>query len=154
MIEAHVDASDEVDISDLEAKLRTLPLDEIVAFDEIFTRLHRRSYTWPLWGAAYVINGGRSDDGFADFRGWLIAQGRAVYEKALDDPDSLADTTASVASCEEIQYAAASAYEAASGGIEMPIPSSRHPELGPGWDFNDKAEMQRRYPRLFAQSGT
>ena len=32
-----------------------------------------------------------SDDGFIDFRAWLIAQGREVYLAALKDPDSLAD---------------------------------------------------------------
>ncbi|MGP4030101.1 DUF4240 domain-containing protein [Actinomadura sp. 3N407] len=48
------------------------------------------SYRGDLWGAAYLINGGASDDGFEYFRGWLVSQGRAVYEAALTDPDSLA----------------------------------------------------------------
>jgi hypothetical protein len=42
------------------------------------------------WGAAYLANGGCSDDGFDYFRGWLIGQGRKVYETVLADPDSLA----------------------------------------------------------------
>ena len=49
------------------------------------------AYTWDLWGAAYLINGGCSDDGFAYFRSWLISRGRAAYEEAVRDPDSLAD---------------------------------------------------------------
>lgn len=40
--------------------------------------------------AAAIINKGTSDDRFTDFRAWLIAQGKAVYEAALLDPDSLA----------------------------------------------------------------
>ena len=32
-----------------------------------------------------------SDDGFIDFRAWLIAQGKEVYLSALKDPDTLAD---------------------------------------------------------------
>jgi hypothetical protein len=36
-----------------------------------------------------LINGGMSDDGFTDFRYWLISRGRDVYERALADPDSL-----------------------------------------------------------------
>ena len=36
------------------------------------------SYRWDLWGAAYLANGGCSDDGFDYFRGWLIGQGRKV----------------------------------------------------------------------------
>jgi hypothetical protein len=37
------------------------------------------------------MNGGCSDDGFDYFRGWLISQGRTVFEAALENPDSLAD---------------------------------------------------------------
>jgi hypothetical protein len=49
------------------------------------------SYRWDLWGAAYLINGGCSDDGFDYFRGWLLSQGRAIWQATLADPDSLAD---------------------------------------------------------------
>jgi Protein of unknown function (DUF4240) len=49
------------------------------------------SYDWGLWGAAYVIDGGCSDDGFDYFRAYLISRGRAVFEAAMADPDSLAD---------------------------------------------------------------
>ena len=45
-----------------------------------------------LWDAAGVMKGyGCSDDGFIDFRAWLIAQGRDTYLSALADPDSLAE---------------------------------------------------------------
>ena len=50
------------------------------------------AYQYGLWTAASVMErGGCTDDGFIDFRGWLIAQGREVYMAALKDPDSLAD---------------------------------------------------------------
>ncbi len=44
-----------------------------------------------LWGAAYLVNGGCSDDGFHDFRAWLVGRGRHVYESALKNPDTLVD---------------------------------------------------------------
>ena len=45
-----------------------------------------------LWDAAGVMKEyGCSDDGFIDFRAWLIAQGKEVYLSALADPDSLAE---------------------------------------------------------------
>ena len=45
-----------------------------------------------LWDAAGVMKEyGCSDDGFIDFRAWLIAQGRDTYLSALADPDSLAE---------------------------------------------------------------
>ena len=43
-----------------------------------------------LWDAAGVMKEyGCSDDGFIDFRAWLIAQGRDVYLSALADPAAL-----------------------------------------------------------------
>src|SRR5215471_19298721 len=74
----------------LEALLQEQDVADIVEFDRLFSELHNRAYTWPLWGAAYLIGGGCSDDGFMDFRGWLISRGREAFEAALDDPDSLA----------------------------------------------------------------
>ena len=40
-----------------------------------------RSYDWNLWGAAYLMKGGCSDDAFDYFRGWLVAQGRRVWSE-------------------------------------------------------------------------
>jgi len=34
-----------------------------------------------------------SDDSFLSFRSWLIGRGRALYERVLVDPDSLADVS-------------------------------------------------------------
>lgn len=46
--------------------------------------------SWKLWSAAYIMNGGCSEDGFLYFRLWLLAQGRRVYSNALVNPESLA----------------------------------------------------------------
>ena len=73
----------------IEAALQPLELEDILEFQRIFDRLHERSYRADLWGAAHIINGGATDDGFDYFRGWLIAQGREVFSAALEQPDSL-----------------------------------------------------------------
>ena len=53
------------------------------------------SYQYGLWTAASLMcENGCSDDGFIDFRAWLIAQGEEIYLAALADPDSLADVEA------------------------------------------------------------
>lgn len=45
-----------------------------------------------LWDAASIIKEyGCGDDGFLDFRSWLVAQGKEVYLAALKDPDFLAE---------------------------------------------------------------
>src|SRR3954470_5483147 len=74
-----------------QASLEKLEPDDIIEWNHIFDRLAARAYTVDLWGAAYIINGGASDDGFYYFRCWLIGMGRAAYEAAVANPDSLAD---------------------------------------------------------------
>ena len=44
-----------------------LPAAEIEAFDRLLYEKIDAAYRWSLWGAAYVINGGCSDDGFEYF---------------------------------------------------------------------------------------
>ena len=66
-----------------------------------------------LWDAAGVMKEyGCSDDGFIDFRAWLIAQGRDVYLSALADPDSLAEVIPYGDCCfETLSYVGDYAYE-------------------------------------------
>lgn len=70
-----------------------------------------------LWDAAGIMKEyGCSDDGFIDFRAWLIAQGREVYFAALADPDSLADVVP-YGDCrfEQLSYVGEYAYEQLTG---------------------------------------
>ncbi|ARF71421.1 hypothetical protein B7C62_03485 [Kitasatospora albolonga] len=61
-------------------------VDFAVTADEVTASACR----WPLWNAAYVIEGGCGDDGFMDFRDGLVLLGREVFTRAVADPDSLA----------------------------------------------------------------
>ena len=74
----------------LRGAIRGLSLEEIISFEAAFRRYLNEAYNWDLWGAAYVVNGGCSDDGFEYFRRWLVSRGRDVYEIAITSPDSLA----------------------------------------------------------------
>ncbi len=127
----------------------------MVQADDAFHRISEQGYGWPLWGAAYLLNGGCGDDGFDDFRGWLVTRGRAVFEAALADPDSLADVVTTdelyEVACEDVLGAAWEAHQQLTGR-NLPAGSARapRPELGEGWDFDDDAEMRRRYPRISA----
>lgn len=75
-------------------ELARLELDDIVIWHNIFAEYQRLSYKEKLWAAAYVINGGCSDDGFDYFRAWLTAQGHNVFHAALNNPDALAEVAA------------------------------------------------------------
>src|SRR6185295_6181122 len=59
---------------------------EIVDFESHYIDCLHWSYDARLWLAAVVMMHGCGDDTFSDFRGWLIAQGRARFESALADP--------------------------------------------------------------------
>ena len=59
---------------------------------------------------------GCSDDGFSDFRMWLIAQGKEVYLNALKDPDALSGVTPyGYCSFESLGYISSQVYSAMKG---------------------------------------
>ncbi|RST09060.1 DUF4240 domain-containing protein [Streptomyces sp. WAC07149] len=137
------------------------PVEEIVAAEQVLWDLMVDSYTLPLWAAAYLANGGCSDDVFDYFRGWLIAQGREVFERVVADPDALAELPV-VRACaadgvdldgEDVLGIAWNAHLTATGD-RLPAGSAtiRYPEPDPAWDFDfdDHDEMGRRLPRLAA----
>jgi hypothetical protein len=136
-------------------QLMALPAHEIASFDVILRSKIAAAYTWKLWGAAYLMNGGCSDDGFEYFRGWLVAQGQKVYEAALADPDSLAkvaDSNNDQNECEDILYAARRAYEEVTGNQFRPTITEQAPKpSGEEWDFDDSEATARRLPRLAAK---
>jgi hypothetical protein len=138
----------------LQAELKKLESAEIIEWNHIFDRLAARAYTVDLWGAAYLINGGASHDGFYYFRCWLIGMGRRVYEAAVANPDSLDDVVVQGIDAEAEIYAAAhQAWMAVTGRRDTdPYPARKESaELrGEDWDFDDDAEVRRRLPRLAA----
>ena len=140
----------------LQSSLLLLPAEEIAAFDKIFNALRAAAYRWDLWGAAYLINGGCSDDGFEYFRWWLIGQGKAIFAAALADPDSLADLiqddiawSDGEVECEEIGYAAMAAYKEKMGQ-EMPIEGYIHKSEPDGVQW-DEAELDALFSKIMAR---
>ncbi len=141
------------------AELATREAEEIVAWGRHLDKVMAASGQEDLWAAAYLINGGCSDDGFDHFRGWLIAQGREVVARSVRDPDSLADlapvqgaaATGAVFEAEEVLAVAGEAHLQATG---EPLPPSDVPVTKPDpaqlWDFDDEEEMARRLPKLSA----
>jgi predicted DNA-binding WGR domain protein len=130
---------------------------DILEFQNLFNRFHAHSYQSDLWAAAYIINGGCSDDGFEYFRGWLIAQGKTVYDNALANPESLtkvikAEDMGEI-ECEEMMSVAGDAYENRTG-IEYDdflnmVTHYKYPELV--FDWNDD-NVDKKYPKLYKKS--
>lgn len=139
--------------------LVSLSESEVVDFARIFDVLACRAYRWDVWGAGYVIGGGCSDDGFMDFRSWLISMGRKVYENALLAPDSLAQIDLGASNREEVffgdfSYVANCAYKCKTGK-ELPWNDVESPEepTGEPWNENSTDELQHLYPKLWAKYG-
>jgi hypothetical protein len=143
------------------ALLVELPAADVATLAQPLWDLRVRSYRWGLWGAAYLLNGGCSDDGFEYFRGWLLTQGRTVFEDALVTPDSLAGLPAVQRSaladeptnfeCESMYAVVWDAYRDLTGTTELPNPVvGRYPALEGTWDFEDNEQVRRRLPRLAA----
>ncbi|MEM7517465.1 MAG: DUF4240 domain-containing protein, partial [Planctomycetota bacterium] len=120
----------------LQRELQSCTPEQIARFDHLFDERIEESYTWELWGAAYVIRGGCGDDGFEYFRNWLISEGRKVFEKALRDPDSLADLPRiEDAENEAFGYVAQEVYEELTGGDFPPSRVARSSEpRGKEWE--------------------
>lgn len=153
------DPSDAAEVAEQTSQvLAGLTVDEVAALSQPLHDLLAASYRVDLWGAAYQINGGCSDDGFEYFRGWLLAQGREVFEQAVADPDSLADLPVIREGAEDgldlesedMFGVVADAYHALTGTYDLPQAEGRYPELGQFWDFDDEDEIRRRLPRLAA----
>jgi predicted DNA-binding WGR domain protein len=138
-------------------------VEDIFEFQRIMDQLYAKSYLSALWGAAYLMNGGCSDDGFEYFRGWLIAKGREVFQSALENPDNLAkyvredDYNFGEYDSEEMMSVAANAFVAKTGGtledfydLVSPLP---RPGIDHDWDFDNEDEMKRHYPKLYKKFG-
>lgn len=148
----------------LRRTLVRLEPDRIIGFMVRACRMADLAFTYPLWGAAFLIEGGCGDDGFMDFRDGLILQGRAVFERAVADPDSLADVPVvqlmarsdeGWLSFEGLAHPVRIAFEQAGGGDDTAFDAalaaleSRPAEpSGDGWDFEDDEATGARLPRL------
>lgn len=71
------------------AEIEKLNPAQMVGFRLRTDKLLYDTYTSPLWCAAYIINGGSSDDGFDYFRCWIISRGKEIFYTAQKNPDSL-----------------------------------------------------------------
>ena len=141
----------------LKMRLSNLTDEQLIEFDKQFSLCMRQSYTWDLFGAAFVMAGCNDDYGFSEFRCWLISRGEAVFNAALDNADSLADCTP-VYHLNEQPYPYLDEYDLIAGLLyeernedELPfVPSGL--EQPKGKRFKDKPKfLKLAYPQLFAK---
>ena len=135
--------------------LSGLPRREVMEFHRFFSDQFHRAYRWDLWRAAYLIGGGCSDDGFTDFRYWLISMGREAFEAALENPDSLASvaTAPGVEASQFEEFGSLTASVLEQKGMdpdEYSVAPGPNEPMGERWDDND---FPSRLPWLWEKFG-
>ena len=99
-------------LRETERMLRERSPEEILDWHLIMKEYHNAAYRNDLWAASAALGAHYSDDGFMDFRSWLISCGRQIYMAAMENPDSLAAVRAAGEDLnfESYGYAASIAY--------------------------------------------
>lgn len=107
----------------LRDRLRNLPSEEILEWKQIFSFYQDAARRNDLWAASAAMGAHSSDDGFMDFRSWLISQGHDVYMSALKDPESLVsvNTDGQELNFEDYAYVPCKAYAERRAYEEMSV---------------------------------
>lgn len=135
--------------------LLQLPPTNIHEFAQHFANCRKLTNRNDLWAVAYIINGGCSESGFEDFRGWLVSQGKEFFEQVLIHPECAGDRVevnrsgnpVRDAECEPILYSAFAAYRQKTGA-EMPEVEYDYFAKPQGADWNED-DLKSLYPSLY-----
>ena len=140
--------------SELKKELEKLNVIEVLEFDNKFRKLRGDIYNWDFWAAAYIINGGCSDDSFADFRGWLIGQGKSTFQNAQNNIENLTKIEeTNDGDWEGLSYVATEVYRKKTGN-DIPQGIAENFEItGEEWE-EDELELENKYPKLWQKFGT
>ena len=137
----------------LEAELRASGKKVILAFEDNLRRVMLDASNFRILAANFVLTSYVSDDGFEDFRAWLVQQGQKHFEAALADPESIADWL-NVEDTEDIngEWLHMLAYTILDDTGEVDelydkVDVPRDIELDMPWP-DSKAEYRKMYPRL------
>ncbi|MFL7023528.1 DUF4240 domain-containing protein [Enterovibrio norvegicus] len=134
--------------------LKKLETSEIIEFQNIFLDLMAESYKFELLEVNFVISSYVSDDVFNEFRGWLISNGFSRYDKALEDPETIAEwlkqnEIEEIHDC-KIHQVAEEAFLAVGGSHENFFDSliyPENPEITVDWP-ESKKEFSDKYPKI------
>ncbi|MDB2386436.1 DUF4240 domain-containing protein [Shewanella sp.] len=150
-------AQDQVELAEtLKQKLTPLTREQLREFDKIFGQQMRRSYSWSVWGAAYIITGCDSEYAFAEFRCFLISLGKTWYDRVIASPDELGNLSQwpekdgyAYPFLDEYDLIAGQLYEER-GDDELPyVPSGQATPAGKKFSHKKK-QLKASYPLLSA----
>lgn len=148
--------------------LTAMPVEDIIDYQRIHDVYFTRAFRTDLWDVAYIIGKGCSDDGFKDFKGWLIGQGLSTYERALYNPDTLAHIVTIEerydTQTEELLYVAEYTYENKTNTIDgippdkLDLTSSKLNRNSPCFSIKEAGDdmddcFKKHYPNIWAKFG-
>jgi hypothetical protein len=143
-------------VDNLRGTLESMSREDVVAFQRCLNSVMKRAYSWDLIAAACFLGCGQSDDGFEDFRAWLIAQGHETFETVVKDVNSLADVPFHESPTEEWYCEELHLLPGEIGGEEddPDWPYRCDPEPPHGTEtLLTKDELRRCFPRLWDRFG-
>lgn len=73
------------------ARLATAHDLTLIRYQTILVAASTRLYTWRHGAAADLVCGSLGDDGFTDWRSWVVTLGRVAFERIAADADNLAE---------------------------------------------------------------
>lgn len=136
----------------LEQRLAAMDAPTRAAFIARWYALEDRAYDADVWAAAFLLQGGCSDDCFMDFRASLILEGREVFEAALADADSLADLPRP----DQVGRLYHENYSYTFQRYPSPLKSTSGPPFDAAWDPTgapwQEPDLPDRLPRLYQRS--
>lgn len=118
------DADQDTRLDKVKETLLQYSLEDIMDWHLICWEYTSLAYRTDLWAACASIGAHATDDGFIDFRSWLISRGKEVYMRVLENPAALTEVPhkGEDLNFEAFGYVASYAYQAKrrQGGLDGP----------------------------------
>jgi len=139
--------------------LAGLPDAEVLDFHRRLVAANHELYTWTHNAAVQLVEGSLGDDGFTDFRTFVVATGRQSFERFRDDPDTLVDILAhrGIELAEPFGAVADQMYLARTGRLVSDDGADPlepwEPPAGDRAILDDATQLRQLLPRLSARHG-
>lgn len=145
---ATTDGLEEFEVA-LDDHLTSLSANDIKDFAQHYAQLQNEANTTGILEAACIIGCGESNDGFMDFRRWIVFQGKSAFEEILADPDCLGEYSPGADPIEHwyTEYDPMGAYEEATGEDLPHFQIKVYPDERSDFDKDDV--LSQRYPKLW-----
>lgn len=141
------------------SEIKKLSPHDMIGFTLRTHHLLNETYTSEMWCAGHIMNKYCSDDGFENFRCWIISRGKEVYYKAKANPDYLVNEI--VEGCEDYEFelfgfVADEAFEETTGEFLLDYIQNADPEtavdftpIAFNWKRSDPESMKKICPKLY-----